>query len=189
MSGGRHRGYRTPARLPIQWGTDSADDLSAHLPEICYTHAMPSTRIKPKPSERDRFRAILAKTFGHRDGETIIVDHRHDYGHAYAVETGKPRIGTVTRELPLTVPCHLCRKDAFVSPEMADHRDYFELDHIVPAAKGGRYVAENLLPAHRKCNASRQDTDLAPGHVDAYWNDYSHGEQWMTARGGANLPL
>ena len=29
------------------------------------------------------------------------------------------------------------------------------LDHVVPVARGGLTVAENLRPAHRTCNSSR----------------------------------
>lgn len=31
----------------------------------------------------------------------------------------------------------------------------FELDHIVPLSRGGFHIAENLQPAHRSCNASK----------------------------------
>jgi 5-methylcytosine-specific restriction endonuclease McrA len=33
----------------------------------------------------------------------------------------------------------------------------FEVDHIIPASKGGRHCYENVQPAHPNCNRSKAD--------------------------------
>lgn len=42
--------------------------------------------------------------------------------------------------------------------------DDLTIDHIVPLAKGGKNVAENLQLAHRSCNAAK--SDMMPDEYD-----------------------
>lgn len=39
-----------------------------------------------------------------------------------------------------------------------------EADRIVPGSQGGSYRRDNIVPACRTCNASRQDTPLVDFH-------------------------
>lgn len=43
--------------------------------------------------------------------------------------------------------CHLCKLPVAFE-DMA-------LDHVVPLAQGGQNCAENLAPAHKKCNSAK----------------------------------
>jgi len=43
------------------------------------------------------------------------------------------------------------------------------MDHVVPASKGGRHVASNVVPACRFCNQSKRDRLLEPRFVPADW--------------------
>lgn len=53
-------------------------------------------------------------------------------------------------------PCHLCGEDIDYD---APHLDplSFQIDHVIPLAKGGRDVLENLAASHRKCNRAKAD--------------------------------
>lgn len=53
-------------------------------------------------------------------------------------------------------PCHLCGRD--IDWE-APHLDplSFTIDHVVPLAKGGQDIIENIRPAHRRCNLVKGD--------------------------------
>ena len=37
--------------------------------------------------------------------------------------------------------------------------DYEHLDHLVPIHRGGKHIAENLVPSCERCNESKQDKD------------------------------
>ena len=39
-------------------------------------------------------------------------------------------------------------------------KEKMEQEHIVPVSKGGPYIASNIIPACRSCNASKGDEDL-----------------------------
>ncbi|MEV4440827.1 HNH endonuclease [Streptomyces sp. NPDC049577] len=52
--------------------------------------------------------------------------------------------------------CHLCARPIprdvhFLDPEAAT------VDHVVPLARGGTHTYVNMRPAHRRCNASKND--------------------------------
>lgn len=46
------------------------------------------------------------------------------------------------------------------------------LDHIWPAARGGTWANENLMPACRDCNTRRQAKFPASRHVHPHWRSY-----------------
>ena len=48
--------------------------------------------------------------------------------------------------------CHLCGKDI--------SEDQYSVDHVIVHSKGGTNEIENLRPAHKSCNYSRQDKDV-----------------------------
>ena len=50
--------------------------------------------------------------------------------------------------------CHLCMSPIASMGEVS-------VDHVVPRNKGGVDAIENLRPAHRRCNYSRGDKDIA----------------------------
>jgi len=50
--------------------------------------------------------------------------------------------------------CHLCRKGRL---SVQSYGSRWELDHSVPRAWGGTNRQSNLLPAHVRCNRSKQD--------------------------------
>lgn len=53
--------------------------------------------------------------------------------------------------------CHLCHKKlAFKNYGLLTERGSWEVDHSIPRAKGGTDHQNNLLPAHIKCNRSKQ---------------------------------
>lgn len=53
-------------------------------------------------------------------------------------------------------PCHLCGEEIDWT---ASHLEplSFTIDHIIPLAKGGPDVVDNLAPAHRRCNIRKAD--------------------------------
>lgn len=53
-------------------------------------------------------------------------------------------------------PCHLCGQDIDYA---ASHLEplAFTIDHIIPLAKGGLDILENLAAAHRRCNLRKGD--------------------------------
>lgn len=53
-------------------------------------------------------------------------------------------------------PCHLCNEPIDYE---AKHLEplAFQIDHIIPLAKGGTDDLDNLAPAHRKCNRAKGD--------------------------------
>lgn len=52
-------------------------------------------------------------------------------------------------------PCHLCGRPIDYTLPASDPWS-FQLDHIVPIARGGAvYDPENVAPAHRICNARK----------------------------------
>ena len=54
-------------------------------------------------------------------------------------------------------PCHLCGEE--INYNAVSHLDplAFEIDHIIPLAKGGLDVLENLAASHRRCNRAKSD--------------------------------
>lgn len=58
--------------------------------------------------------------------------------------TGRVKESTRRAILASGLPCHLCGKPG------AD-----TVDHLIPQALGGSHEADNLAPAHRRCNSSR----------------------------------
>jgi 5-methylcytosine-specific restriction endonuclease McrA len=63
--------------------------------------------------------------------------------HRRAIAKGKP-------------PCHLCHEPIDYNADWLDPLS-FTIDHIIPIARGGADVLENLAPAHRKCNRDKSD--------------------------------
>lgn len=53
-------------------------------------------------------------------------------------------------------PCHLCGEEIDYA---ASHLEplSFTIDHVIPLAKGGADVLENLAAAHRRCNLRKGD--------------------------------
>lgn len=53
-------------------------------------------------------------------------------------------------------PCHLCGEDI---DYQAHHLEplSFQIDHVIPLAKGGLDELDNLAAAHRKCNRDKGD--------------------------------
>jgi len=43
------------------------------------------------------------------------------------------------------------------------------MDHVIPASKGGRHTASNVVPACGFCNRSKKDKDLSPTFYPADW--------------------
>lgn len=50
--------------------------------------------------------------------------------------------------------CHICRMAVAEGAQI-------HFDHIVPLAKGGAHVSENIWPAHATCNLRKQDRILS----------------------------
>ena len=53
--------------------------------------------------------------------------------------------------------CHLCGEKVFLDLKSPWR---LSLDHVLPMARGGKNAAENVLPAHRRCNQSRLDMTM-----------------------------
>jgi hypothetical protein len=53
--------------------------------------------------------------------------------------------------------CHLCEEKTVLDLKSPWR---LSLDHILPMARGGKNTAENVLPAHRRCNQSRLDMTM-----------------------------
>lgn len=49
--------------------------------------------------------------------------------------------------------CHLCLKPI-------ETKEEYSVDHIIPRSKGGTNDLDNLRPAHRKCNYSRNNRSI-----------------------------
>lgn len=43
---------------------------------------------------------------------------------------------------------------------LCGHRGSNTVEHVIPRARGGTDDIENLRPAHKSCNVSRQDSDV-----------------------------
>jgi 5-methylcytosine-specific restriction endonuclease McrA len=53
--------------------------------------------------------------------------------------------------------CGICKGE--IDPEKVwPDRGAFSLDHIVPLARGGKHVLENVQPAHSGCNHKKAAT-------------------------------
>jgi hypothetical protein len=55
--------------------------------------------------------------------------------------------------------CHIC---SWPIPEAIAHYHplFGTLDHVIPLSKGGTSLPDNILPAHRFCNAYKGDREL-----------------------------
>lgn len=54
-------------------------------------------------------------------------------------------------------PCGICGGDIDQTlPQY--HPMAWELDHIVPVARGGEHTLDNLQPSHRRCNRAKSDS-------------------------------
>jgi 5-methylcytosine-specific restriction endonuclease McrA len=51
------------------------------------------------------------------------------------------------------IKCELLVKCSYCGAEI--HSKKIQIDHVVPLSKGGRYVAENLVPSCCSCNSSK----------------------------------
>ena len=49
--------------------------------------------------------------------------------------------------------CAYCR-------EKSDENETLEQEHVIPLSKGGGYTADNIIPACRRCNASKSNKDM-----------------------------
>ena len=58
-------------------------------------------------------------------------------------------------------PCHLCLEEIDYAAHWLDPLA-FVIDHIIPLAKGGKDILENLGAAHRKCNRAKGDGGKPP---------------------------
>lgn len=71
--------------------------------------------------------------------------------------------------------CHVCGER--VSLEINSPLR-ISLDHVVPLSRGGDNTKENVLPAHRRCNQSRNDMTLEE------FNDWiSKVQSWRNSHG------
>lgn len=60
------------------------------------------------------------------------------------------------------VSCYLCGgwiPDDIVNPH---HPLFGTREHVVPVARGGRDIYQNILPAHFVCNQLKADSDVTP---------------------------
>lgn len=61
-------------------------------------------------------------------------------------------------------PCHICGGEINYTIPSPDPMSY-EVDHVIPLARGGADVLENKAASHRKCNRDKWHSlpdDLAP---------------------------
>lgn len=57
--------------------------------------------------------------------------------------------------------CHICGQPIDYSLPHLDPLA-FEVDHLVPLARGGADTLENKAAAHRRCNSKKRTRDYAP---------------------------
>ena len=57
--------------------------------------------------------------------------------------------------------CHICGKPIDYTLPHLDPGAY-EVDHLVPLARGGADVLANKAAAHRACNSAKRTRDYAP---------------------------
>lgn len=57
--------------------------------------------------------------------------------------------------------CHICGKPIDYTLKTPDPMS-FEVDHVVPLAKGGADELSNKAAAHRRCNRAKHANDFAP---------------------------
>lgn len=59
------------------------------------------------------------------------------------------------------------------------HTDALEQEHVIPVSKGGHYTADNIIPACRSCNASKNNKDFKEWYAGhKHYN--SDREQYIT---------
>lgn len=51
-------------------------------------------------------------------------------------------------------PCHICGEEIDYTLKTPDPMS-FEVDHVIPLARGGADVLENKTASHRKCNREK----------------------------------
>lgn len=57
--------------------------------------------------------------------------------------------------------CHICGQPINYQLKTPDPMS-FELDHIIPLAKGGSHDATNAAASHRTCNSTKRARVVAP---------------------------
>ncbi|WP_043599433.1 HNH endonuclease [Nocardia otitidiscaviarum] len=77
-------------------------------------------------------------------------------------------------------PCALCHEDIDYTLRTPDPMS-FEVDHILPLARGGLDELDNKQPAHRKCNqdkAARTAEELAQSAAQAGPRQFVTQRSW-----------
>ena len=69
--------------------------------------------------------------------------------------------------------------------------DELSFDHVVALADGGEHVADNLVPAHRKCNEIKgsEKAQHRAKAMDRWLEEWSSGARGLPSAAPASLPL
>ncbi len=59
-------------------------------------------------------------------------------------------------------------------------------DHFIPLTKGGGYTKENIIPACRSCNASKQNADFEEWYPQYEYYSKEREQKILDYMGGLN---
>ena len=124
---------------------------------------------RPSSAERAKLRLKLALEYGNGERREHTVKVRCGTGANRGYRIDSFNVG-------IDIYCHLCEAPLHIDKARATDGHYVELDRI---EAGGRYVAENLLPACRHCNASRGDAEIPASHVERYRAQYGRNGKML----------
>lgn len=131
--------------------------------------------IRLNAAGRDQLREKLVREYGDAASGLVEWTAKRQRGAAAAKRDNLPRTFETTLMVWAGTPCHLCRKPLTVlGPE--DGPNYLTMDRILC---GGKYNAENVLPACWECNHERSNKIISAAHVAEYRAKHGRGGKYL----------